>query len=52
MSDFEAFLAEQLKNPEFKAEWGTLQPEFAVIQAEIDRRRKVETEQTAQGAVE
>lgn len=44
MSDFEAFWAEQLKDPEFKAEWDALQPEFAAIQAEIDRQREVETE--------
>ena len=46
MSDFDALLAEQLKDPEFKAEWDPLQAEFEAIQAEIDRQRKATTEQT------
>ena len=46
MSDFDALLAEQLKDPEFKAEWDALQAEFESIQAEIDRQRKATTEQT------
>lgn len=36
---FDDFLAEQLKDPEFRAEYEALQPERAVIQAMIDARR-------------
>lgn len=32
-------LAEQMKNPEFKAEYEALEPEFAIIQAMIDTRK-------------
>lgn len=38
--DFEEFLKESLKNPKIKAEFDRLEPEFAVIQAMIDVRRK------------
>lgn len=38
--DFEDVLKEQLKNPKFKAEYDKLQPEFAVLQAIIDTRKK------------
>lgn len=41
MDDFEKLLAEQLENPEFKAEWDALQPELAIAQAMIDAREKV-----------
>lgn len=44
MSDFDALLAEQLRDPEFKAEWDALQSEFEAIQAEIDRQRNTKTE--------
>ena len=40
MSDFRKYLDEQLKDPAFKAEWDTLQPEFAIMQAMIDARRQ------------
>lgn len=36
---FNDFLAEQLKNPEFRREYEALQPEHAVIQAMIDARK-------------
>lgn len=36
---FNDFLAEQLKDPEFRKEYEALQPEHAVIQAMIDARR-------------
>ena len=36
MSDFDDFLAEQLKDDEFKKEYEALEPEFAIIQAIID----------------
>ncbi len=37
---FNDFLKEQLKDPEFKAEYEKLQPEHAVIQAIIDARKR------------
>lgn len=36
---FNEFLTEQLKDPEFKAEWDALQPQKAIIQAMIDARK-------------
>lgn len=38
MTNFNDFLNEQLKDPEVKAEYEALEPEFAVIQALIDAR--------------
>lgn len=35
----EDFLKEQLKDPEFRAEYEALEPEFAIIQAMIDARK-------------
>lgn len=40
MSDFKTYLNEKLKNPEMKAEYDALEPEFAIIQAVIDARKK------------
>ncbi len=40
MSDFNAFLNEQLKDENFKREYDKLQPEFAIIQAMIDARKE------------
>lgn len=37
---FDDFLDEQLKDPEFRAEYEALQPEHAVIQALIDARKE------------
>ncbi len=39
MTDFNDFLNEQLKDPEFKKEYDALRPEFAIIQAIIDARK-------------
>ena len=36
---FNDYLAEQLKDPEFRREYEALQPEHAVIQAMIDARK-------------
>ncbi len=36
---FNDFLAEQLKDPEFRREFEALQPEHAVVQALIDARK-------------
>ena len=38
--DFDDHLGEQLKDPDFKREYGSLEPGFAVIQAMIDARRE------------
>ncbi len=40
MSDFNAFLSEQLKDENFKKEYDRLEPEFAIIQAMIDARKE------------
>ena len=39
MSEFREFIAEQLNDPEVRAEWDALEPEFAIIQAMIDARK-------------
>ena len=39
MSEWKEFLAEQLKDPEIKAEWDALEPEFTIIQAIINARK-------------
>ena len=38
-TNFKDYLNEQLKNPEFKAEYDALEPEFAIKQAMIDARK-------------
>lgn len=38
--DFNIWLENKLRDPEFKAEYDRLQPEFAVIQAILDARIK------------
>ena len=40
MDDFEKLLDDQLKDPEFRAGYEALEPEFAIVQAMIDARRK------------
>lgn len=40
MTNFDEYLNEQLKNHEFKAEFDALEPEFAIVQAIIDARKK------------
>jgi transcriptional regulator with XRE-family HTH domain len=39
MKTLEKALAEQMKNPDFRAEYEALEPEFAIIQAIIDARK-------------
>lgn len=39
MTDFKDFLAEQLKDPEIRAEYDALEPEFSLMQAMIDARK-------------
>lgn len=38
MDDFERFLAEQLKDPEFKKEWEDFQPELELMKQVIGER--------------
>lgn len=38
--DFERLLQQEMKNPEFQKEWNALEPEFNIIQAMIDARKK------------
>lgn len=40
MSDFQRHLEKQLQDPEFKKEWDNLEPEFNMIQAMIDARKR------------
>lgn len=39
MDDFEKYLDKQMQNPEFKKEYDSLEPEFAIIQAMIEGRK-------------
>ena len=39
MTNFKDFLAEQLEDPEVKAEYEALEPEFSIMQAMIDARK-------------
>lgn len=41
MTKFNDFLADQLKDPEIKAEYDALEPEFSIMQAMIDARKSV-----------
>lgn len=40
MSDFENYLEKQLEDSEFKKEWDDLEPEYNMIQAIIDARKR------------
>lgn len=40
MTNYNDFLAEQLKDEEFKKEYDALEPEFSIIQAMLDARKK------------
>lgn len=40
MSDFEKYLDKQLTDPELKKEWDNLEPEYNMIQAIVDARKK------------
>ena len=39
MSEWREFLAEQLQDPDVRAEWDAMEPEFTIIQALIDARK-------------
>ncbi|MCC8161718.1 MAG: helix-turn-helix domain-containing protein [Lachnospiraceae bacterium] len=40
MTNFDDYLNEQMKDPEFRAEYDALEPEFSFMQAMIDARRE------------
>jgi len=40
MNTFDNFLAEQLQDPELKAEYDSLEPEFAIMQAIVNARKE------------
>lgn len=40
MTDYKQFLEEQLRDEEFKKEWDALEPEFAIVQAILDARKR------------
>lgn len=40
MKTFDNFLKEQMKNPDFKAEWDKLDPEFQIVRSLIEIRTK------------
>ena len=40
MTNYKDFLNEQLQDPEVKAEYDALEPEFAIMQALMDARRE------------
>lgn len=42
---FDDYLAEQMKDPEFKAEWDRLEPEFAIVGAIYEARMKKQLSQ-------
>ncbi len=45
MSDFRNYLNEQMKNPEFKAEWEAMALEYQAIRAILDARQKANLSQ-------
>jgi len=46
MTNFDDFLKEQLKDPEFRAEYEALEPEFAIVLAISEARRNTGLTQT------
>jgi len=45
VTEFKNYLDKQMKDPEFKAEYDALEPEFAIIQAIIDARKNADLTQ-------
>ena len=41
MSELQDYINEQLKDPEFKAEWERIQPEYEIMRSLIDARIKL-----------
>lgn len=48
MIAFNDFLKEQLQDPEIKAEYDSLEPEFSIMQAMIDARKSSDMAQKAE----
>ena len=46
MTNFDEFVKEQLKDPEFRAEYEALEPEFAIVMAISEARRNTGLTQT------
>jgi transcriptional regulator with XRE-family HTH domain len=46
MNEFNEYLKEQLKDPEFRAEYEALEPEFAIIQAMVEARKQAGVSQS------
>lgn len=44
--DFQRYLEKQLEDPEFRKEWESLEPEYAIMQALIDARNEAGITQT------
>jgi transcriptional regulator with XRE-family HTH domain len=40
MSDFQKYLEQQMNDPEFAAEWESLEPEYQIMRAIVEARRK------------
>lgn len=40
MKSFDSYLKDKMKDPEFKAEYDALEPEFSIMQAIIDARKE------------
>jgi len=40
MTDFDKYVKEKLKNPEFAAQYNAFDPEFAIVKAMIEARKK------------
>jgi transcriptional regulator with XRE-family HTH domain len=45
VTEFKNYLDKHMKDPEFKAEYDALEPEFAIIQAIIDARKNADLTQ-------
>ena len=39
MTNFDKYVSDKMKDPEFKAEYDALEPEFAIVHAMIDARK-------------
>ena len=50
MTNFNDYLAEQMKNPDFKREYDALTPEFDAIRAEMDAQDAAEEKARARAA--
>jgi len=46
MTEFNEYLKEQLKDPEFRTEYEALEPEFTIIQAMVEARKQAGVSQS------